>query len=221
MHPLTPKDYIPRKDLLKIDNITEIIGTGVNNIKIIENFLSEKEISTALTFLKKYPVNENATHSYSLQQIQGHSASLDELFFGEMMGRKMVELGQNLYGQPLIKDRPFLYVTHPTGTYIDPHTDILDVDDPDYDTPSFDEQVKEFPYLWSGHLSILGYLNDDFEGGELYFPELNYGFKPKMGSVVLFPGNLHYVHGVAPITSGVRYTISQWCIFKNFIAKPS
>ena len=64
MHPLTPEDYIPRKDLLKIDNITEIIGTGVDNIKIIENFLSEKEISTALTFLKNHPVNENATHSY-------------------------------------------------------------------------------------------------------------------------------------------------------------
>jgi hypothetical protein len=221
MHPLTPDNYFPRKDLLRIDNITEVIGTGLDNIKTIENFLSEDEMFTALSFLKKYEPNQEATHSYSLQQIPNHLASKEEWMFGKVMGDKLVALGEDLYKQPLVKDKAFLYITHPTGTYIDPHTDILDIDDPNYEDSSFDDQIAQFPYLWSGHLSILGYLNDDFEGGELYFPELDYGFKPKKGSVVLFPGNLHYVHGVAPITSGVRYTISQWCRFKNFIAKPS
>lgn len=46
-------------------------------------------------------------------------------------------------------------------------------------------------------------LNDDYEGGELVFPEQTGSVKPKAGDMVVFPG--YYVsHGVAPITKGTR-----------------
>jgi hypothetical protein len=46
-------------------------------------------------------------------------------------------------------------------------------------------------------------LNDDYEGGELLFPEQNGAVKPKAGDMVVFPG--YYVsHGVAEITKGTR-----------------
>lgn len=46
-------------------------------------------------------------------------------------------------------------------------------------------------------------LNDDYEGGELVFPDLNKKIKAPAGSFVLFPG--YYVkHGVAKITKGTR-----------------
>jgi len=219
MHPLTPSWYKPRTELLRIDNITEVIGTGIDNIKIVENFLSQKEVDIAMSVLSEHEVNYAATHSYPLVMLPNHQPSEQEISFAKFMGDKMVKTGEALYGLDLIKDQGFQYITHPTGTYIDPHTDILDIDDPDYENDSLDEQIERFPYLWSGHLSILAYLNDDYEGGELYFPELNFGIKPKVGMLILFPGSLHYVHGVAPITSGVRYTLSQWCRFKDFKAK--
>ena len=68
-------------------------------------------------------------------------------------------------------------------------------------------------------ISVVAYLNDDYQGGELYFPEHDFGVRPKKGMLILVPGSLHYVHGVAPITSGTRYTLSQWCKFKNFKVK--
>lgn len=216
MHKLTPDWYKPRKDLSKIDNITEIIGTGIDNIKTITNFLNEKEIDTAFSFLNKYEVNYNATHSYPIVALPEYKHDEKYYIFGNKLGSKMQKTAESLYELPLIRDEGFQLVVHPTGTYIDPHTDILDIDDPDYENDSYDDQIKRFPYLWSGHLSILAYLNDDFEGGEIYFPELDYGIKPERGMLITFPGNLHYVHGVAPITSGVRYTVSQWCKFKNF-----
>jgi hypothetical protein len=128
----------------------------------------------------------------------------------------MVAKASELYDEPITLDKKFLYVVHPTGTYIDPHTDILDIHDNDYENESLDEQLRRFPYLWSGHCSVLVYLNDEYEGGELYFPDLDFGIRPKKGMLIAFPGNLYYTHGVAPVTSGTRYTLSQWCYFDNF-----
>jgi len=65
-------------------------------------------------------------------------------------------------------------------------------------------------------VSTVIYLNDEYEGGELYFPDLDFGIRPKKGMMITFPGNLYYTHGVAPVTSGTRYTLSQWCYFDNF-----
>lgn len=55
--------------------------------------------------------------------------------------------------------------------------------------------------------STVIYLNDEFEGGEIYFPNKNFVYKPVKYSAVFFPGNSYeYEHGVHAITSGERYT---------------
>ncbi len=59
-------------------------------------------------------------------------------------------------------------------------------------------------------LSVLLYLNDDYEGGEITFRNSNITFKPKPGSVLFFPSNFLYVHEVAPITKGPRYALPNW-----------
>lgn len=59
-------------------------------------------------------------------------------------------------------------------------------------------------------LSSVMYLNDDYEGGEIKFPNSNISFKPEAGSVIFFPSNFLYVHEVAPITSGSRYSMPHW-----------
>lgn len=55
--------------------------------------------------------------------------------------------------------------------------------------------------------SCVIYLNDDYEGGEIYFPQKNFSYKPVKYSAVFFPGNKYeYEHGVTKTTSGQRYT---------------
>ena len=64
------------------------------------------------------------------------------------------------------------------------------------------------------HLSIIMNLNDDYEGGDLIFTDqketeikrLNLG----KGSIVFFPSNFMYPHGIQPITKGTRYSIVSW-----------
>jgi predicted 2-oxoglutarate/Fe(II)-dependent dioxygenase YbiX len=64
-------------------------------------------------------------------------------------------------------------------------------------------------------LSIVYFLNDDFAGGELVFPALDLIIKPEAGTLVCFPSDHHYIHGVNPVTSGHRYTIVTWMRVKG------
>jgi predicted 2-oxoglutarate/Fe(II)-dependent dioxygenase YbiX len=49
------------------------------------------------------------------------------------------------------------------------------------------------------------YLNDDLEGGELVFPQQNLSFKPKAGSIIVFPSVEPYYHQSMPVTKGQKY----------------
>jgi hypothetical protein len=53
--------------------------------------------------------------------------------------------------------------------------------------------------------SLVTYINDDYEGGEISFPNHNVTIKPKAGSLIMFPSQEPYIHEVKPITSGTRY----------------
>jgi len=76
------------------------------------------------------------------------------------------------------------------------------------DNSDFDGNPNSFQI--NKYVGIL-YLNDDFEGGELYFPEHNISFKPNAYSLICFPGGVENIHGVSEITKGTRYTmVSFW-----------
>ena len=54
------------------------------------------------------------------------------------------------------------------------------------------------------------YLNDDFEGGILNFPERNIQIKPKTGLLAAFAGDYTNLHEVTIITKGTRYTLGYF-----------
>jgi len=56
----------------------------------------------------------------------------------------------------------------------------------------------------------LVYLNDDFTGGELVFPDLDVVIAPKPGLLVGFPSNHKFVHAVPKVLSGKRYSLPVW-----------
>ena len=56
----------------------------------------------------------------------------------------------------------------------------------------------------------IAYLNEDFTGGDLVFPELNVVITPKAGLLVGFPSNHDFVHAVPEVLSGKRYSLPVW-----------
>jgi hypothetical protein len=83
---------------------------------------------------------------------------------------------------------------YPVGSYAAPHSDSSELDG----TPNSWQMNK--------YAAIL-YLNDDYEGGQIYFPQHNVDISPKAGSLLVFEGSHEYLHGVREITSGDRFTI--------------
>lgn len=65
-------------------------------------------------------------------------------------------------------------------------------------------------------ISMVFYLNDDYEGGDFVFPDLKIRVRPEPGMLVCFPSNHHYRHGVEPVTKGQRYSIVCWATAKGF-----
>ncbi len=62
-------------------------------------------------------------------------------------------------------------------------------------------------YSYTCVLSAVGYLNDDYEGGELFFDKFNLKIKPRAGDLYLFPSAFIYSHAAFPVTDGVKYSI--------------
>lgn len=84
------------------------------------------------------------------------------------------------------------------GGFASPHSDNSDFDG----TPNAFEINK--------YVGIL-YLNDDYEGGNLFFSEHDIEFKPQAYSYICFPGGVENIHGVTEILKGTRYTmVSFW-----------
>jgi len=61
-------------------------------------------------------------------------------------------------------------------------------------------------------LTILAFLNDDFEGGKFFIQDGHERYYPpqKKGTVLVFPSFL--VHGVEDIISGTRYSVVCWLV---------
>ena len=74
----------------------------------------------------------------------------------------------------------------------------------DHVSDMFDGKRRGVPIL-----SIIGILNDDYEGGNLIMFK-DRKIDTKKGDLLLFPSNFLYPHEITPVTKGVRYSYVSW-----------
>lgn len=187
-------------------------GSGPENIVELNNFMTEEEVdflekaakSLTIWDVTESHVNENGTVVYDASYWKDRVASAPSL---NQNDPNIVPVIIGLFNrlQPIIEDF-FKVRVQPTGQTIvkwnpgqfqRPHADKELHYGPDAGLPN------DFPYY---DISSLFYINDDYEGGELYFPHQNIQFKPKRGSAYFFPGDMNYVHGVTEVRESYRYT---------------
>jgi hypothetical protein len=56
-------------------------------------------------------------------------------------------------------------------------------------------------------VSLVSYINDNYDGGELSFRLQGLKIKPKAGDSYVFPSNFMYPHTAEKVTSGVKYSL--------------
>lgn len=102
----------------------------------------------------------------------------------------------------LMKDT--YYYKRGPGVGYAPHSDFAAMPDGSY------EQVSA---------TILGYLSniDEFNGGEIFFPDYDISIKPESGSVVIFGHKVK--HGVNDVTLGKRAIVSTFLVKEHVFYK--
>ncbi len=88
-----------------------------------------------------------------------------------------------------------------------------------YQTHSDSENFNSAAGVWQKFsdrdYSLLIYLSDDFEGGQLSFNRFGYSHTPQKGDLIFFPSDNRYLHTADPVTAGNRYVIVSWCATKE------
>lgn len=187
-------------------------GNSANNIVEIEDFLTPSEIIYLSNFMKTNKSwdytesrwDDDGTMIYDASYWKDRVATWntlektnsDVIMVIANAILRMKPIVENFFNVKAFPTKPALVRWTP-GTLQLPHADKeLHLGD-DAGKPNL------FPHY---DLAGLFYLNDEYEGGELYFPNQNVQFKPKKGGAYFFPGDMNYIHGITEITSGERYT---------------
>ena len=79
-----------------------------------------------------------------------------------------------------------------------------------------DNQNPDAPANGLRYLTVIFFLNDVPEGGELHFPVQGVKIKPKQGSMVIFPAQLTHPHEVLPTLTD-RYVLQTWVTDTNLM----
>lgn len=169
-----------------------------NLIFEIDNFVSSETCDIILNWFKnekRLEVNQgnNLFDNRTIPYNQIQNPFIKQLVNGFRFD--ITSKSRELFQECLYPDYTDL-VYWPTGLKMDVHADSVWLDG----TPA------KFPYRYCAGVC---YLNDNYDGGETYFPNFNQESKPKKGKVVLFPSSLEYQHGVKKII-GERYTMPIW-----------
>lgn len=184
-------------------------GDSSNNIVVFENFLELQDLALVQSFLPTIDEWENGRETeYNEDGVCIYDATYwnDRMCSGEIIGRKNPAVYQTIdkYIQKMagkveeffkvkVKSRPPVLMRWFEGIEQQPHADKELNDGSPNPFPTYD-------------LNSLIYYNDDFTGGELYFPQHDIEIKPKPGLAVMFVGDRNYLHGVRTVTSGERWT---------------
>jgi len=176
-----------------------------DDIVVFENFLSKEECDAIIKYWDHS--EKNGKLEWNRIGFYGSSAANlpvgdDMVDFGlpkdlvESLSSRMKEAAELARGSGL-KPIGFPHAQiWATGGFTNPHSD-----------NSTDCKYNEFERSkWATFI----YLNDNFDGGELFFPDHNVSIKPKTGLLAAFDGGHNNQHGISLITSGERFTIGQF-----------
>ncbi len=75
-------------------------------------------------------------------------------------------------------------------------------------------------YSYNCVVSLVGYPNDNYEGGELSFSLQKLTVKPQAGDLFVFPSNFMYPHTAMPVKSGTKYSIVTMLDYSDKYHRP-
>jgi len=164
-----------------------------NNIFIYKNFIDKADSDSLYNYCLSLPEdnwNFKSKHEWFDNKV---SIPTDELLF---LYKKISDL---VY--PKYKMLPSLNLRRlQQGQDMYLHSDSLQ----DNNKNNYNSQNHTIEY------GVVAYINDNYEGGELFYPNKNLEYKPSAGDLVIHGSQKDCEHGVKKVISGTRYCYSNF-----------
>lgn len=182
-------------------NIKDYVG-------FYNNFIDQETLKNLVDQLKDLDWQTHTFYQASTKQNISYDKELSVAYTDHIPEAKELQDRIWFVIQQYIKDHSFKWFDgwngytkvrfnrYDTGTQMKLHCDHIH--------SMFDGSIKGIPVL-----SILGALNDDYEGGDLVFWESE-KINLKAGEVMIFPSNFMYPHRVDEVIKGTRYSFVSW-----------
>lgn len=181
-----------------------------NEIVVVEDFLNQQEADYIFNLATQdLSLWDSSRDDSGLEEQYGRRLQIDEenlgdkyreyKWFFKMLEERAKSIFSKEYGISNFSFLPITSVYRRMGHALDVHTDEVDKDHPQYDA--------SLPIITHG---FVVYINDNYKGGEIFYPQKNITMKPKALSLVIHPGNKEYEHGVHDVTEKIRYNLAWW-----------
>jgi predicted 2-oxoglutarate/Fe(II)-dependent dioxygenase YbiX len=177
---------------------------------IIENFLDDsicKKLidQTEFAHSKKATIVKTSTTNFEIVDESNRKTDVYDL--GEcysqiklLLQKTFSELLNKYYSTNIVWYEEPQLLRYVKGGFYHPHSD----------SESWDSSNKKWYKSMPRDFSFLIYLNEEFTGGEIIFPNFDFKLKPRKGMFVCFPSDHRFIHKVTETLSGVRYAIVTW-----------
>ncbi len=189
-----------------------------HGVRIFPGFVPTTTCRQWVRYLENQPRRPLAVHGLNaskpshLSSLRDEGRITDKVNQGEV-AEQIRNMVKDAYSGPISKEmeRRIEWFENPqvlryqTGGLYKPHSD----------SDLFNPQDRTWKKIIDRDVSLLIYLNQAFEGGELNFRQYHYSYKPKTGDLMFFPSHGHYAHQALPVRAGVRYAIVSWAAFRG------
>jgi hypothetical protein len=187
-----------------------IIRPFDNEIVVVEDFLSQAEADFVLELATGDPkLWDGSNDGSGLKEWYGNQLRVDPQNlndryqeykdFFNMLQERSKPIFSKEYGLSEFYFLPINSVSRRIGPGLGVHTDEISPQHPQYNPL---ERIITHGFVV--------YINDEYEGGEIFYPQKNLSIKPKALSLVMHPGNKEYEHGVNEVLKTTRYSLSWW-----------
>lgn len=187
-----------------------IIRPYNNEIVVVENFITEEEVDIINDLSSKDPsLWEGSNDGSGLKEWYGNQLRIepDNLkssywYYRDLLDsiqKRSESIFTEYYGISDFEYLPINSLSRRIGPGLGVHTDEIDPEHPQYNP---NEKIITHGFVV--------YINDDYDGGEIFYPNKNISIKPIARSLVMHPGNKEYEHGVNEVRGSTRYSLSWW-----------
>lgn len=180
------------------------------NPKIVKNFLTEQECKYLIDLVKNVEPWETGGSEFwnnrSLNAINIYN-QIDEIA-GKLLYNIRKKIGETIKEQYKLEKQVYpdlcQIVRWFPGQEQHPHADDM-------------KNTDGNDWFHHREYGAVVYLNDDYFGGNTFYPKHDFYVKPEIGTLAIHPGDEEHFHGVTKIQNSVRYTIASfWTTEKEY-----